>query len=232
MRHSKRFVELKNKIETDRTFTLKEGIATVKELTNAKFDESAEISVRLGVDPKRSDQMVRGNAVLPHGTGKQKKVLVLTIEKEKEAKKAGADFVGGVDYIEKIRKGWLDFDSVIATPEIMKEVTKLGKILGVRGLMPSPKTGTMTADVEKALNEIKKGKINFKMDKTGNIHGVIGKVSFDDENLCENALEFLRGVLSARPPQVKGTYIRGVSISSTMGPGIRIDTKDIMAAIK
>ncbi|HID93103.1 MAG TPA: 50S ribosomal protein L1 [bacterium (Candidatus Stahlbacteria)] len=232
MRHSKRFIELKNKVETDKTYTLKEGIAVVKELANAKFDESVEISIRLGVDPKRSDQMVRGSAVLPHGTGKQKKVLVLTIEKEKEAKEAGADFVGGIDYIEKIRKGWLDFDSVIATPEIMKEVAKLGKILGVRGLMPSPKTGTMTSDVKNAVNEIKRGKINFKMDKTGNIHGIIGKVSFNDENLYENALEFLRGVLSARPSQVKGNYIRSISISSTMGPGIRIDTKDIMAAIK
>jgi large subunit ribosomal protein L1 len=232
MRHSKRFVELKNKMDTDKTYTLKEGITTVKELANAKFDESTEISVRLGVDPRRSDQMVRGSAVLPHGTGKQKKLLVLTIEKEKEAKEAGADFVGGTDYIEKIQKGWLDFDAVIATPEIMKEVTKLGKILGVRGLMPSPKTGTITPDVKKAVNEIKKGKINFKMDKTGNIHGVIGKVSFDDEHLYENALEFLRGVLSARPSQVKGSYLRGISISSTMGTGIRIDIKDIMTAIK
>jgi len=232
MRHSKRFIELKNKVETNKTYTLKEGIATVKELANAKFDESVEISIRLGVDPRRSDQMVRGSAVLPHGTGKQKKVLVLTIEKEKEAKEAGADFVGGVDYIEKIKKGWLDFDSVIATPEIMKEVTKLGKILGVRGLMPSPKTGTMTSDVKKAINEIKKGKINFKMDKTGNVHGIIGKVSFDDENLYENALEFLQGILNARPSQVKGSFIRSISISSTMGPGIKIDTKDVMAAIK
>ncbi len=200
-----------------------EALRLVKEAAFAKFDESVEVAVRLGVDPRHADQVVRGTVVLPHGTGKSVRVLVLTQgEKTREALDAGADFAG-VEYVQKIKDGWLDFDVCVATPDVMGQVGQLGKILGPRGLMPSPKAGTVTFDVAKAVNEIKAGKIEFRVDKTGNLHAPIGRVSFDVEKLQANLEAFMDTVVRAKPSAAKGTYIRSVTVSSTMGPGFRID---------
>jgi len=196
-----------------------------------KFDETVELSINLGVDPKQSDQMVRGTVVLPNGLGKSKRVLVIaTGEKVKEAQDAGADFVGGEDMVVKIQGGWTDYDAVIATPDMMKSAGRLGKVLGPRGLMPNPKTGTVTFDIAKAVQEIKAGKVEFRLDKTGIIHSPVGKISFTAEKLAENALALLGAVSKAKPATAKGKYIRRVTLTSTMGPGILIDHAEVEAA--
>jgi large subunit ribosomal protein L1 len=203
--------------------TLSEALQLVKDAAFAKFDESVEVAVRLGVDPRHADQVVRGTVVLPHGTGKQVRVLVLAQgEKAREGEEAGADYAG-LEYVEKIKGGWLDFDVAVATPDVMGQVGALGRVLGPRGLMPSPKAGTVTFDVGKAVREIKAGKIEFRVDKTGNLHAPIGRVSFPVENLEANLDAFLETVVRAKPAASKGTYIRTVTLSSTMGPGIRVD---------
>ena len=200
-----------------------EALQIVKDAAFAKFDESVEIAVRLGVDPRHADQVVRGTVVLPHGTGKTVRVLVLAQgEKVKEAEEAGADFVG-LEYVQKIKDGWVDFDVAVATPDVMGQVGALGRVLGPRGLMPSPKAGTVTFDVARAVKEIKAGKIEFRVDKTGNLHAPIGRVSFPVDSLQANLEAFMETVVRAKPPASKGTYIRSVTVSSTMGPGIRID---------
>jgi large subunit ribosomal protein L1 len=208
--------------------TLDAAMGFVKENAKAKFDETVEVAVRLGVNPKYTDQMVRGTVTLPHGTGKTVKVLVLAKgEKVTEAEEAGADFVGGDEFIEKIQGGWLEFDRVVATPDMMGNVGKLGRILGPRGLMPNPKTGTVTFDVAKAVQEVKGGKIQFKVDRGGNLHVAAGKASFEPEKLTENARAFLAEVVRLRPASAKGQYIKSVTVSSTMGPGVRVDLADV-----
>jgi len=195
----------------------------VKDLAFASFDETVEVATRLSVDPRKADQIVRGTVVLPHGTGKSVRVLVIAQgEKEKEASDAGADFVG-LDFVEKIQDGWLDFDVVVATPDVMGKVGPLGRVLGPRGLMPTPKAGTVTFDVGKAVSEIKAGKIEFRVDKTGNVHAPIGKVSFESDQLADNFTAFMDQIVRARPAAAKGAYVRSVTVSSTMGPGISID---------
>ena len=232
MKRSKRYSEAAGKVDRDRLYPLREAAQLARDNASAKFDETVEMSVRLGVDPKRSDQMVRGTVTLPHGRGRKVRVLVLTKgEKEKEARDVGADYVGAEEYIEKIQSGWLDFDAVVATPDIMSAVAKLGKILGPRGLMPNPKTGTVTFEVGKAVQAIRKGKVEFRLDKTGNLHIPIGVASFEGERLYENGLEFLREVIRQKPTAAKGTYIKSVTLSSTMGPGIPVDTKDVQLLV-
>lgn len=233
MKRSKRYMALLEKFDRTRKYTLREAIELAKDLSTAKFDETIEIHVKLGVDPRKADQMVRGTVTLPHGTGKERKVLVLTGgEKEKEALEAGADYVGLDEYIEKIEKGWLDFDAVVATPDAMPKVGKLGRILGPRGLMPNPKTGTVTFDVGRVVREIKKGKIDFKVDRTGVVHAPIGKASFETDKLYENAVEFLRELQRVRPQAFRGTYMKTVHISSTMGPGIEVDMGDVAEIVR
>jgi large subunit ribosomal protein L1 len=224
MRRSKRYLELSGKVERPREYSPEEGVKLIKETAKARFDETVEIAMRLGVDPRHAEQMVRGTVSLPNGTGKTARILVLTKgENVAKAEKAGADFVGLEELVEKIQKGWLDFDVVVASPDVMSIVGRLGKILGTRGLMPNPKSGTVTADVESAVTEIKAGKIDFRVDKTGIIHSRIGKVSFEEEKLLENLKVFISTIIKMKPPSAKGTYLRSISISSTMGPGIFLD---------
>lgn len=205
-------------------YGLKEAVEVVKRLAYAKYDESVDLAVRLGVDPKQSDQMVRGTTVLPHGTGKKVRVVVFAKgEKEQEAREAGADSVGADDLIEKIKGGWMDFDRAIATPDLMAAVSKLGKILGPRGLMPNPKTGTVTFDIAKAVAEIRKGRVEYKVEKAGIVHVPIGKVSFDAQHLYDNAHTVLESLMKAKPASSKGRYLRSITLSSTIGPGIRLD---------
>ena len=219
------------KIEAGKQYKVSEACALVKETSLAKFDASVDIAVRLGVDPRKANQMVRGVVTLPHGTGKQTRVLVLcTPDKEEEARNAGADFVGLDEYIEKIKAGWTDVDVIICTPSVMAKIGPIGRILGPRGLMPNPKTGTVTMEVGKAVTEVKAGKIDFKVDKQGIVHAGIGKVSFDAAKLAENAHEFLNTVIKLKPQALKGTYVKSVFLSSTMGPGICVDCKTIGAA--
>ncbi len=214
------------KIEAGKLYKLNEAAKLVKEISSTKFDSSVDIDIRLGVDPRKANQMVRGVTTLPHGTGKELKVLVLcTPDKEAEALEAGADYVGLDDYVEKIKGGWTDMDVVITMPPVMGKVGPLGRVLGPRGLMPNPKSGTVTMDVANAVREVKKGKIDFKVDKYGIIHTSIGKVSFESQQLVENADEFIRTVLKLKPTSAKGTYMKSVYISSTMSPGIKIDVK-------
>jgi large subunit ribosomal protein L1 len=238
MRHSKRFRALlptaEGRAAPDKPlYPVTEAVTLVKQHANAKFDESVDLVFRLGVDPKKADQMVRGSVSLPFGTGRQIKILVLTKgEKEMEARDAGADHVGFDDFIAKIKEGWLDFDVVVATPDVMSEVGKLGKILGTKGLMPSPKTGTVTFDVAGAVKSLKAGKVNFKVDKTGNVHTMIGKASFDVDKLLKHALLISNEVVKQKPAKAKGTYLKSVTISSTMGPGYRLDPKELTELAK
>ncbi|HUU12371.1 MAG TPA: 50S ribosomal protein L1 [Terriglobia bacterium] len=219
------------KLVDKRAYTLVEAMPLLKKAAFAKFDETVELSVRLGVDPKHADQMVRGTIVLPHGLGKSKRVIVIaTGEKVLEARDAGADEVGGDDLVQKIQGGWMDFDAVVATPDMMKSVGKLGKILGPRGLMPNPKTGTVTMDVARAVKEVKAGKVEFRVDKTGIIHCPLGKVSFDAEKLAENASALISSIIRAKPATAKGKYVHSIVVSSTMGPGVPIDLTSVEAA--
>src|SRR5438128_4250840 len=213
-------------------YQLEEAIPLVQKIKFAKFDETVEVHMRLGVDPKHADQMVRGTVVMPNGLGKSKKVLVIASgDKLREAQEAGADFVGGEDMVNKIQsESWTDYDAVVATPDMMRSVGKLGKILGPRGLMPNPKTGTVTVDVAKAVREVKAGKVEFRVDKTGIIHAPVGKVSFDAEKLAENAHALISNVMKAKPATAKGRYVRSIVISSTMGPGVPIDLASVEAA--
>ncbi len=213
-----------------RHYPLEEAVALLKKLAYAKFNETVEVAMRLGVNPKYADQMVRGTVVLPNGLGKSKKVIVIASgEKVKEARDAGADEVGGEDIVERIAGGWTDFDAAIATPDMMRSVGKLGKVLGPRGLMPNPKTGTVTFDVAKAIKEIKAGKVEFRVDKTGIIHAPCGKIQFDEKSIYENAKALIDAVVRAKPPSSKGKYVKSVSISSTMSPGIWIDETTLEA---
>ena len=215
----------------DRLYGLDEALERVKNGSFAKFDETVEITIRLGVNPRHADQMVRGTVVLPHGTGRIVRVLVFASgEKLQEAEAAGADEVGGEELATRIQGGWLDFDAVVATPDMMRVVGRLGRVLGPRGLMPNPKTGTVTVNVAKAIEDIKGGKVNFRVDKAGVVHAPLGKVSFDMERLKENAAVLLAEVIRARPSAAKGTYVRSVNLSSTMGPGVRVDTAEAAAA--
>jgi large subunit ribosomal protein L1 len=225
----KKFLAAKAKVES-RPYALPEAVKLVREVRYAKFDESVDVAMLLGVDPKHADQMVRGTVVLPHGTGKSKRVAVIAGgEKAKEAQEAGADHVGAEDLVEKIQNGFLEFEALVATPDMMRLVGKLGKVLGPKGLMPNPKAGTVTMDVGKAVKEIQGGKIEFRVDKTSIIHAPIGKISFDEKKLEENASAFIKAVLKAKPAAAKGKYFRTVSVSSTMGPGVEIDTSSIEA---
>src|SRR5918996_705840 len=217
----------------DRPHTIEEAIPVVQKVKFAKFDETVEIALRLGVDPKHADQMVRGTVVLPHGLGKTKRVLAIAgADKQKDAQQAGADFVGGEELVDKIQGGWMEFDAVVATPDMMRAVGKLGKVLGPRGLMPNPKTGTVTTDISKAVKEIKAGKVEFRVDKTGIIHAPVGKTSFDTGSLVANAHALVDSIVKAKPPAAKGKYLRSVTVSSTMGPGVRIDTTHVDALVK
>lgn len=223
---SKKRKEALSKIEKDKAYSLSDASALVKEVSTTKFDASVDLAVRLGVDPRKSNQMVRGVVTLPHGTGKEVRVLVLcTPDKEEEAKAAGADYVGLDEYIAKIKGGWTDVDVIITTPSVMGKVGPLGRVLGPRGLMPNPKTGTVTMEVGKAVTDVKGGKIDFKVDKYGIVHASIGKVSFDAQKIAENASELLQTIIKLKPAAAKGTYVKSVSISSTMSPGILVDAK-------
>jgi large subunit ribosomal protein L1 len=222
--------EAANKLIEPRRYTLEEAMPLLKKTHFTKFDETVEVVMRLGVDPKHADQMVRGTVVLPHGLGKTKKVLVIASgDKMKEAEAAGADLVGGEEMVDKIQKGWTDFDAVIATPDMMKSVGKLGKVLGPRGLMPNPKTGTVTFEVAKAVQETKAGKVEFRVDKTAIIHTPVGKISFESLKLIENARLVIDSVLKAKPTTAKGKYVKSLTVTSTMGPGIKIDLASVGA---
>jgi large subunit ribosomal protein L1 len=221
---AKKYVEARKKIDREKRYEMDEALELLPQVCFAKFDETVELALRLGVDPRHADQMVRGSVALPHGLGKSVRVLVFAKgEKEKEAQEAGADTVGAEDLIEKIQKGWLDFDKAIATPDVMGMVSKLGKILGPRGLMPNPKVGTVTFDIAKTVKEMKAGRVEFRVDKAGNLHVPVGKVSFGKEKLLENLNSLLDAVIRLKPPTSKGTYIKGMAVSTTMSPGIKVD---------
>jgi large subunit ribosomal protein L1 len=234
MRKAGKNIDKARKTIEQRPYTLADAVPLLQKVKYAKFDETVEVTMRLGVDPKHADQMVRGTVVLPHGLGKSKKVLVIASgEKVREAQQAGADFVGGEDMVEKIQKeNWTDYDAVVATPDMMKSVGKLGKVLGPRGLMPNPKTGTVTFDVAAAVKEIKAGKVEFRTDKTALVHVPVGRISFPPEKLVENAATVIASVIKAKPAVAKGKYLKGVYLSSTMGPGILIDTVAAEAAAR
>ncbi len=233
MIRGKTYKKAKEKVTAKPNYTLEEAVKLLKETSYAKFDEAVELSLNLGVDPKQADQIVRGTVVLPHGTGKKIKVLVFAKgEKEKEARDAGADYVGAEDMIEKINTGWTDFDACVATPDIMGAVGKLGKILGPRGLMPNPKAGTVTFEVAKAIRDLQAGKIEYRVDKQGNIGVAIGKKSFREEQLVQNAQTFLDAILRAKPASAKGQYLKSVTLSSSMGPGIRLSTQQILEKVR
>jgi len=221
---AKKYVEARTKIDREKRYEMEEALELLPQVCFAKFDETVELALRLGVDPRHADQMVRGSVALPHGLGKSVRVLVFAKgEKEKEAQDAGADVVGGEDLIEKIQKGWMDFDKAIATPDVMGMVSKLGKILGPRGLMPNPKVGTVTFDIAKTVKEMKAGRVEFRVDKAGNLHVPVGKISFGKEKLLENLNSLLDAVIRLKPQTSKGTYVKGMAISTTMSPGIKVD---------
>ncbi|MBI5234641.1 MAG: 50S ribosomal protein L1 [Deltaproteobacteria bacterium] len=229
----KKFEAAKAKVEEGRAYVVEEGFKLLPETAMAKFDETVEVSGRLGVDPKHPEQMVRGTVVLPHGIGKKVRVLVFAKgEKEIEAKEAGADYVGAEELIEKVGKGWLEFDSIVATPDIMGAVGKLGKVLGPRGLMPNPKLGTVTFDVKRAVSELKAGKVEFRVDKAGNIHVPVGKASFGAVKLKENFLALMEAIVKAKPSSSKGIYLRSLFVSTTMGPGIKLDAVEVRNQFK
>lgn len=222
-KRGKKYLEAAKKVDRSKVYSVQEAVQLVKETNIVKFDSSVQVSFNLNVDPRHADQQIRGAMVLPNGTGKTQKVLVITQgAKEQEAKEAGADYVGGKDILEEIKKGWFDFDVIIATPDMMGELGKLGRILGPKGLMPNPKTGTVTMNVANAVNEVKKGKVTYRVDKEGNINVMIGKVSFSDEQLAENFKALYDVILRAKPAAVKGTYMKNVTLSSAMGPGIKV----------
>ena len=225
MKKSKRYASVFEKVEKNKMYSLDEAVKLVKETANSKFDETVEVAMNLNLDTKKADQQLRGAIVLPNGTGKTQTVLVLAKgDQAKAAKEAGADFVGDIDMIQKIEKeSWFDYDVIIATPEMMPLLGKIGKLLGPKGLMPNPKTGTVTTDTAKAVEETKKGKVNYRTDSFGNVHGIIGKASFDDNKLVENLKVFVEAILKVKPSTVKGAYVKNISISSTMGPGVKID---------
>jgi large subunit ribosomal protein L1 len=232
-KRGKKFSAARAQVNRDRNYSIEEAVPLVQKVKFAKFDETVEVSLRLGVDPKHADQMVRGTVVLPHGLGKTKRVLAITSgEKQQEAQEAGADVVGGEEMVEKIQGGFMDFDAVVATPDMMRAVGKLGKVLGPRGLMPNPKTGTVSAEIGRAIKEIKAGKVEFRVDKTGIIHAPVGKTSFNTDSLVANAHALVDSIVKAKPSAAKGKYLRSVTLSSTMGPGIRIDTTHIDVVVK
>ncbi|MBA4495876.1 50S ribosomal protein L1 [Paenactinomyces guangxiensis] len=229
-KHGKKYLESLKKIDRDKVYEPAEALELVKSISTAKFDETVEAAFRLGIDTKKADQQVRGAVVLPHGTGKTKRVLVFAKgEKAKEAEQAGADYVGEEDLINKVNQGWFDFDVVVATPDMMGQVGRLGRVLGPKGLMPNPKTGTVTFEVEKAVKEIKAGKIEYRADKAGNVHAAIGKVSFGTEQLAENLQTLAEALLKAKPAAAKGTYMKSVTVSSTMGPGVAVNAQRLAA---
>ncbi len=231
-RHGKKYLAARQQV-AERPHQLAEAVPLLQKVKYTAFDETVDLSMRLGVDPKHADQMVRGTVVLPHGLGKSKRVLAIAGgEKQKEAQEAGADVVGGEEMVEKIQGGFMDFDAVVATPDMMRAVGRLGKVLGPRGLMPNPKTGTVTFEIAKAVKEIKAGKVEFRVDKTGIIHAPVGKTSFPTDHLIANAQALLESVIKAKPAAAKGKYLRSVTLSSTMGPGIAIDTAQVEAAAK
>jgi large subunit ribosomal protein L1 len=228
--HGKKYLEARKKVNREAKYSLEEALDLLKQTAQAKFDETVEVALRLGVDPKYPDQQVRGSVVLPHGTGKSVRILVFAKgEKEKEAQEAGADFAGGEELVAKIQGGWLDFDKAVATPDMMGAVGKIGKILGPRGLMPNPKVGTVTFDVARAIRDLKGGKVEFKVDKTGTLHAGIGKVSFGKDKIRENFLTFFEAIVKAKPSAAKGTYIRTLALSTTMGVGIRLNASVLQA---
>ncbi len=230
---SRRFEELKNKLEPGKIYTVDEAFQMVKELANAKFDETIEVHVKLGVDPKQSDQQIRGTVSLPHGIGKQVRVLVFALgEKASEAQAAGADYVGGEDLVEKIQSGWFDFESAIATPDMMRVVGRLGKILGPKGLMPNAKVGTVTFDLAQAVKEIKAGRLEIRNDRYGNIHLPIGKASFEISKLQDNFFALLETIVRMKPSAAKGRYVRNIAISSTMSPGLKLDVNNTLARME
>src|SRR3990167_6061183 len=232
-RRGKKFAAARAQVAADRTYSIEEAVPLAQKVKFAKFDETVEMALRLGVDPKHADQMVRGTVVLPHGLGKSKRVLAVAGgEKQREASEAGADHVGGEEMVEKIQGGWMDFDAVVATPDMMRGVGKLGKVLGPRGLMPNPKTGTVTFEIGKAVREIKAGKVEFRVDKTGIVHAPVGKTSFPTASLVENAHALVESIVKAKPAAAKGKDLKSVTLSSTMGPGIRIDTTHIDVVVK
>ncbi len=229
----KKYEAAKAKVEENRSYELAEGFKVLPGTVCAKFDETVEVSGRLGVDPKHPEQMVRGTVVLPHGIGKKVRVLVFAKgEKESEAKEAGADFIGAEDLIDKVNKGWLDFDAVVATPDIMGAVGKLGKVLGPRGLMPNPKLGTVTFDVKRAVSDLKAGKVEFRVDKAGNIHVPVGKASFGSDKLRENFMALMDAIIKAKPASSKGTYLRSLFVSTTMGPSVRLNPVEVRNMFK
>ena len=225
MKRSKRYVSNLEKLDKNKAYSKEEAVKLVKETSNAKFDSTVEVAMNLNLDTKKNDQQLRGAVVLPNGTGKSKTILVLAKgDQAKAAKEAGADFVGDMDMIEKIEKEqWFDYDVIIATPEMMPMLGKIGKLLGPKGLMPNPKTGTVTMDTAKAIEEVKKGKVNYRTDSFGNVHGIIGKASFDDAKLVENLKTFVEAIMKVKPSTVKGNYVKNISVSSTMGPGVKVD---------
>lgn len=230
MKSSKRFKSVAGKVDPAKQYTIDDAVSIVKQGATAKFVEAVDIAVRLGVDPKKADQAVRGTVSLPHGIGREVRVLVLAKPpKDEEAKAAGADHAGLADYIQKIQGGWADIDVIIATPDVMGEVGKLGKVLGPRGLMPNPKSGTVTADVAKAVKEVKAGKIEFRVDKAGILHATVGKANFEGKQLADNIHALLNTVIRLKPASAKGTYIKSISLSSTMGPGVKIDRNQVAA---
>ena len=233
MKHGKRYRKAMDEVGGSRTATdLAQAVSMLKKLATAKFDETIEVSANLGVDPRHADQQVRGTVVLPHGTGRSVKVLVIAKgEKAKEAEAAGADIVGAEDMVAKIQEGWIDFDKVVSTPDMMGQVGKLGKILGPRGLMPNPKSGTVTFDVAKAVNDLKAGRIEFRVDKGSNVHAPVGRRSFDETKLRENLETFIRELVRAKPAAAKGTYLKSLTVSSTMSPGVKLDVNEIVAAL-